>query len=89
MVGQCSRRPGVTSGRGGLMTNWCLSPITVSTLPTPVGLLNGSILSVNPPFVCVSLPFSLSLQGPLTPPLQSVCLGQREAPWEFNCLVFP
>lgn len=66
MVGRCSRRPDLTSGRGGLMTNWRLSSITVCTLPTPVGLLNGSILYVNPP---ISLPLSpltpcsLSLQG--------------------------
>lgn len=73
MVGQCSRRPDVTSGRGGLMTDWCFSSITDSTLPTPVGQLNGSILSLS---------FSPT-------PFLSVCLGSREAPWEFNCLVFP
>lgn len=65
MVGQCSHRPDVTSGWGGLMTNWCLRSITASTLPTPVGRLNGSILSAEPS-PC-SLPFSLSLKG-LQPP---------------------
>ena len=97
MVGQCSRRPNVTSGQGGLMTDWCLSSITVSTLPTPVGQLNGSILSVKPPislslFLSFSSLFSLFHSPPpgsLTAPLQSVCLGRREALWEFNCLVFP
>ena len=83
MVGQCSCGLDLTPGRGGLMTNWCLGSITVSTLPTPVGRLNGSILSVKLTF------FSLSLSLSGAPPPQSVCLGQREAPWEFNCLVFP
>lgn len=65
MVGQCSHRPDGTSGWGGLMTNWCLRSITASTLPTPVGRLNGSILPAlsrplspsrvsNPPSVCPS-----------------------------------
>lgn len=71
MVGRCSRRSELTPRRGGLMTNWCLSSITVCTLPTPVGLLNGSILSVSPqflsPFLSLltspSLSLSFSLQG--------------------------
>lgn len=57
MVGRCSRRSDLTPRRGGLMTNWCSSSIIVSTLPTPLGLLNGSILSVTPLF----LPLALSL----------------------------
>lgn len=65
MVGQCSHGPDVTSGWGGLMTNWRLRSITASTLPTPVGHLNGSILSAEPS-PC-ALPFSLSLKG-LQPP---------------------
>lgn len=72
MVGRCSRRPGLTSGRGGLMTNWWLSPITVITHPTPVGLLNGSILYVNPPFLSLSifeLPTLSPSRGSNTPPL--------------------
>lgn len=59
------------------MTNWCLSSITGSTLPTPVSLLNSSILFVRLPFFSLSLfrclsPFRVSN----TPSLQSVCLHQ-------------
>lgn len=53
--------------------------------------------SLSPPHFSLSLSFSLhwplSLSRPstgsLTTPLQSPCLGQREAPWEFNCFVLP
>lgn len=90
MVGQRSHRPDVTSGCGGLMTNWCLRSITASTLPTPVGLLNGSILSTNfyhLPIFLLSTFLSLSLEGlyppppPPTPPPPthpSVCLSEPE-----------
>lgn len=93
MVERCSCGPNMTSRRDSLMTNWCLNSITLSTLPTPVSLLNGSILSFRPQFF-LSLPSLFTFSHPLppgspTPLLQSACLGQREAPWEFNCLVFP
>lgn len=89
MVGRCSHRSDLTPRRGGLMTNWCPSSIIVSTLPTPLGLLNGSILLVAPlfpPSCSLSLssnisffPFSLyrvSNNPPPTPthPDHSVCL---------------
>lgn len=89
MVGRCSRRSDLTPRRGGLMTNWCSSSIIVSTLPTPLGLLNGSILLVAPllpPSCSLSLssnisffPFSLYRvcnNPPPTPthPDHSVCL---------------
>ena len=61
MVGRCSRRSDLTPGRGSLMTNWCLTSITVSTLPTLVGSLNGSILSVNPLSLSLCLSLSLAL----------------------------
>ena len=73
MVGQCSCGLDLTPGRGGLMTNWCLGSITVSTLPTPVGRLNGSILSVKLTFLSLSI--SLSLSGSPPPP---VCLSGPE-----------
>lgn len=65
-----------------------LSSLTVSPLPTPLGWLNGSILSDNPQFLSPLASFLSPSRFPNNP-LQSVCLGQREAPWEFNCLIFP
>lgn len=85
----------VTSGRGGLMTNWLNHSQHASYSCGPAKWLYS--LCQSPLFLSLSLslsaPWSSLSLSPFrvsnTPPPSACLSAPEEALWEFNCLVFP